>query len=274
MGDLHEDSMFQANRHSEQQQPGNTSGVPMQLMRLRQRLEDQRVSDESLEERLNQGVELLRAFPGLTGKEAVVAGISMEVSISPAENVERFFEQLRQSLDKNQWVERQLAILADIEEAQEQGESIQKQSLPGVRYKPDVLPKSSFRSILSSDNQYILVGKGGARNDELTLSVARREDTFLHVKGYTGAHVILPYEASEISKQTFLEACQLAMHYSKAREQSQVEMTVALCKDITKEPDAPAGRVQVHRSQTYTVCRDPQVLARAMKQSRSTPFTP
>lgn len=260
-------------QHVPPESSSELSSVQLNLLRAAEKLQTQQEQLPDTTLLVQQGIELLKAFPTLRGNETSVAGMQRDTKISPAEEVERFFEQLRDLLSKKVWITETQQEIQELQRRLEAGEILTRGDLPGLNYKPSILPKSSFRSVVSSDGQFILVGKGGARNDHLTLTVAEGEHIFLHVKDYTGAHVILPYQRQAITETTMREACQLALHYSKAREQSSVQMSVACCSDIVKDKGAPDGRVRLLKEEVLSVDRDPVLLATAMTCSRTIPYT-
>jgi predicted ribosome quality control (RQC) complex YloA/Tae2 family protein len=82
-----------------------------------------------------------------------------------------------------------------------------------------------YRSFLGTGGVRILVGRGAAHNDALTFRIARPHDLWLHAKGRTGAHVIVPLEkASTCPAEVLVDAAHLAAHFSDARGEPIVEV--------------------------------------------------
>ena len=79
-------------------------------------------------------------------------------------------------------------------------------------------PRPPYRSFRSLAGLPILVGRGAAQNDALTLRVARGNDLWLHARGLAGAHVVVRLEKGRAPDQeTLLDAAHLAVHFSDAR---------------------------------------------------------
>jgi len=77
-------------------------------------------------------------------------------------------------------------------------------------------PRKGYRTFVSVTGAPLLVGKGGADNDELTLRVARPHDHFFHAKDATGAHVIAvaPNRSAPLDARVLVEGALLAAHFS------------------------------------------------------------
>lgn len=102
----------------------------------------------------------------------------------------------------------------------------------------------------------ILVGKGARENDELTFRVARPRDLWLHASGYAGSHVVIrmPEGVDEAPGAVIERAAELAAWHSKARE-ARGKVVVHLCRaeDVRKRRGAPAGQVELKRSESVRV---------------------
>ena len=100
------------------------------------------------------------------------------------------------------------------------------------------------------DGFEVLIGRGARENDELTLRIASPRDTWLHVAGFAGSHVVIRRpEGSEEPPRSVLErAAELAAWNSKAREAGgKVEVHVCRVADVSKPRGFAAGKVQLKR---------------------------
>src|SRR6202023_958055 len=80
-----------------------------------------------------------------------------------------------------------------------------------------------FRVFHGARAARILVGRGAAHNDELTFHVAKPHDLWLHAKGRTGAHVIVPLsKGASCPPDLLADAAHLAAHFSDARAEATV----------------------------------------------------
>ncbi len=99
------------------------------------------------------------------------------------------------------------------------------------------------------DGWEILVGRSSQDNDYLSLKVAAKRDTWLHVGGGTpGSHVVIRNPDNQDVPREILEAAaQLAAWYSKSRGAPRAEVHYCKAADVSKVRGAPAGQVQIKR---------------------------
>jgi len=96
----------------------------------------------------------------------------------------------------------------------------------------------------------ILVGKGAADNDRLTLEVADPDDLWLHVAEWSGSHVVIrvPEGAGEPPHDVIRLAARLAAWHSKARgAKGKIEVHLCRAGDVRKPRGFAPGKVQLSR---------------------------
>jgi len=143
-----------------------------------------------------------------------------------------------------------------------------KAAAPARRNKPPT--RVSYRLFLSSGGARILVGKGAADNDTLTLTVARPHDHWLHVRGVAGSHVVVPLEKSAaIGQELLLDASHLAAHFSKVRGEPLVEIAHTPRRFVRKPKGAAPGSVNVDRERVFVLRVDAERLARLLASERT-----
>lgn len=103
----------------------------------------------------------------------------------------------------------------------------------------------------SSEGTSIFVGKNNLQNDYLTMRFAHKNDIWLHVKNFPGAHVII--RGHNPSLETLTEAALLAAYYSKARSSSQVAVDYTQVKHVKKIAGAKLGEVNYEHQKTIYV---------------------
>ncbi len=117
----------------------------------------------------------------------------------------------------------------------------------------------------TSDGLEIWVGKNDEGNDLLTTRLARGHDLFFHLEGNPGSHVILRTEGREDAPQeSILEAAELAVQFSKARNATRASVHIAPIKNVSKPSGAKPGLVYVTRGRTLQLRRDPARLERIL----------
>ncbi|MDJ0521343.1 MAG: NFACT RNA binding domain-containing protein [Planctomycetota bacterium] len=123
-------------------------------------------------------------------------------------------------------------------------------------------PWHTFRS---ADGWRILVGRDARGNDELTLREARPGDLFLHVRGATGSHVVVPTPRGKtVPRDTLLDAAELACHFSERRAADHNEVDHTPRRYVRKPKGAAPGLVRLERSKTLSLRRDETRRARLL----------
>jgi predicted ribosome quality control (RQC) complex YloA/Tae2 family protein len=132
-------------------------------------------------------------------------------------------------------------------------------AVPGQRKElPGRLQPRRFRT---SDGLEIWVGRSDEGNDFLTTRLARGNDLFFHLEGYPGSHVILRTEGRPDPPSTsVLEACELAVHFSRLKAAGRADVHVAPVKSVRKPRGAKPGLVYVTGGKTVHIRRDPKRL--------------
>jgi predicted ribosome quality control (RQC) complex YloA/Tae2 family protein len=118
-----------------------------------------------------------------------------------------------------------------------------------------------YRKFLGRAGNPILVGRDAARNDELTLHVARPRDLWLHVKGWAGAHVVVPLEkGASCPAEVLVQAAHLAAHFSAARTETIVEVTYAPRRFVRKPRRSAPGAVVVDREKVLVLRKEDAII--------------
>lgn len=108
----------------------------------------------------------------------------------------------------------------------------------------------------SSEGVEILVGRDDASNDELTFSVGRSNDVWLHVAGSPGSHVVLACagrKGAAPDRQSLREAAALAAWHSKMRRGGRVAVHWCRVRDVRKPRGARPGSVVLRNEQKIQV---------------------
>lgn len=135
-----------------------------------------------------------------------------------------------------------------------------------VRLGKQEIPRRLLpRRYRSSDGLEIWVGRSDEGNDLLTTRLARGNDLFFHVQATPGSHVILRTGGkTDPPSESLLEACELAVHASRQRNASRVDVCVAPVKQVRKPKGAKPGLVLVTGGKTVHLRRDPRRLQRVL----------
>jgi predicted ribosome quality control (RQC) complex YloA/Tae2 family protein len=115
-----------------------------------------------------------------------------------------------------------------------------------------------YRTFLARSGRTILVGKGAASNDTLTLRVGRPHDLWLHAKERTGAHVIVVLDRGHsCPAEDLVDAAHLAAHFSDARDEAVVDVQYTQRRYLRKPKGSPPGFVVVDREKVLVLRVDP-----------------
>ena len=111
------------------------------------------------------------------------------------------------------------------------------------------------------------VGRSAADNDALTLKHAGPNDLWLHVRGRKGSHVVVPLGRGEDpTPDVLVDAAHLAVHFSEASGEDDVEVTYTRRKYVRKPKGAAPGAVIVTREKTLMLRLDEARLKRLLDQ--------
>jgi predicted ribosome quality control (RQC) complex YloA/Tae2 family protein len=190
--------------------------------------------------------------------------VALDPALPPQANMERYYRRYRRIVESAARVaaraaevrgraEALRALLAELDlagrgdldrlerEARRLGGGPRPAPAPRRRGEEPAPPYRSFRSLAGAA---ILVGRGPAENDALTVRVARGNDLWLHARGVPGAHVVVRLEKGRAPDQeTLLDAAHLAVHFSGARGAPQAEVAATRAKYVRKARGAAPGAV-------------------------------
>ena len=125
----------------------------------------------------------------------------------------------------------------------------------------------AFRTFVARSGKKILVGKGAADNDTLTLKIAKPHDLWLHAKDRTGAHVIVPLvKAQTCPAEDLVDAAHLAAHFSDARDEKAVDVQYTPKRYLRKPKGSAVGAVVVDREKVLALRFDPALLRQLLER--------
>ena len=136
-----------------------------------------------------------------------------------------------------------------------------ERELAGRRFPARLAP----RRYRTANDLEIWVGRSDAGNDFLSTKLARGRDLFFHLDGAPGSHVILRTEGRvDPPSEAVLDACELAVHFSKQREATRADVHVVPIANVRKPRGAKPGLVTVHGGKTVHLRRTPTRLERVL----------
>ncbi len=103
---------------------------------------------------------------------------------------------------------------------------------PAGRGVPRRLEPRRYRTAAGLE---IWVGRSDAGNDHLTTRLARGRDLFVHLEGSPGSHVLLRTGGrSDPPAEAVLDACELAVHFSRHRNATRADVHVVPIRNVRK----------------------------------------
>jgi hypothetical protein len=131
----------------------------------------------------------------------------------------------------------------------------------GAKAKAAAGRRVPYRTFVARSGKKVLVGKGAADNDALTLKVAKPGDLWLHAKDRTGAHVVVPLEKGQTCPaEDLVDAAHLAAHFSDARDEKAVDVQYTPRRYLRKPKGSAPGAVVVDREKVLPLRFDVALL--------------
>ncbi|WP_437618807.1 NFACT RNA binding domain-containing protein [Sorangium sp. So ce1151] len=126
-------------------------------------------------------------------------------------------------------------------------------------------PRLPFHAFRSASGAAILVGRGAADNDALTTKHARPHDLWLHAKGVSGSHVVVPLpKGASCPADVLVDAATLAAHFSDARGEVVCEVSYVQRRHVRKPRGAAPGAVTYDREKVIAVRVEAERLSRLL----------
>ncbi len=212
--------------------------------------------------------------------------LALDPALPPRANMERLYRRYRRIAESAARVEARAeevrvrlsateALLAELDGASQEvlprleREARKLGAAPRVQRQPrrrDEEPAAPYRSYRSVAGLSILVGRGAAENDQLTVRIAKGNDVWLHARGRTGAHVVLRLAKGRAPDQeSLLDAAHLAAHFSDARGEAAPEVVYTRAKHVRKVKGSAPGAVTFSQEKGMALRVEPSRLARLLQ---------
>lgn len=174
----------------------------------------------------------------------------------------------QQEIDYFETMELQLEQ-ASLQDAQEIREELSKGGY--VKAKKARIRKKKKQElphfeIFEFEDTLIYVGKNNLQNDYVTWKLAKKQDTWLHVKDLHGSHVIIT--SSEPNEELLRNAAMLAAWYSQGRFSSSVPVNYCLVRQLKKIPGNKGSFVSLSNYKTIYIDPQPESIQRLIDEHR------
>ncbi len=204
-----------------------------------------------------------------TGK---TVSIMIDPKLSSHENAEKYYTQYKKAVSGSEQLEHDIEISKrQIEKLKSQYEAMQKEQNPVkieqmLRHdsKPVQQQKKTHPGLdYTVNGWYILVGRDANENDELLRRHVRGEDMWLHVRDFPGGYVFIKHKKEKtIPLDILLDAANLAVYYSKARNTGKTDLYYTKVKYLRRAKNGPKGLVIPTQEKNLCITPDKERLSR------------
>ncbi|MBN2652144.1 MAG: NFACT family protein [Spirochaetales bacterium] len=112
----------------------------------------------------------------------------------------------------------------------------------------------------------ILVGRNSKENDKLLRSQAKGNDYWFHVRDFPGGYVFVKNQKEKTPPlEVMLDACNLAIHYSKAKSNGEADLYYTQVKYLRRVKDGRQGLVIPTQEKNMHVTYDEMRVKRLLK---------
>ncbi len=215
--------------------------------------------------------------------------IALDPKLSPVANMEKMFNKAKRLIRAVEQIEnRLLAAMSEMEMLDEmaseihdadpiQIEKIKARLIRRYPFLNRIAEKNArepqkripYREFFIGHSHLARVGRSARENDVLTLRHARPNDLWLHVRGETGSHVVVPMGRNENpTPELLVDAAHLAAHFSKLKNDADVEVLYTRRRYVQKPKGAPPGAVRLIREKTIFLKIEPDKLRNILNPSK------
>jgi len=208
--------------------------------------------------------------------------IELDPALSPSENAEKYFQKYRKAKSGLVFIEREIRSmekkLEDILRTSEDLKTsndiefiekvIKSHPAPGKQQKsmdkaPDETPGLRFTSARFT----LLVGRNAKESDALLRHHVKGNDYWLHSRDYPGGYVFIKaIKDKSIPLETLLDAGNLAVHYSKAKNTETADLYYTQVKYLRRAKHGKLGTVIPTQEKNLTVTFDEKRLKGLLNQ--------
>ena len=179
--------------------------------------------------------------------------ISVDSKKTAQENAAEYYKNYKKAQSGTEELEHDIQIAKlQLQKLEKQYEEIKKEKNPvkiEQLLRKDSTPKQKIKKNhpgldYTINGWYILVGRDANENDELLRHHVRGEDLWLHVRDFSGGYVFIKARKGKtVPLEILLDAANLAVHYSKARNNTKVDLYYTHVKYLRRAKNGPKGLV-------------------------------
>ena len=199
----------------------------------------------------------------------IKVSIELDSKSTPQENAERYFKLYRKAKRSGEHHSRRLQDTKEEQEWLDQAELSLEEAVSGddlyqvqleletagmlkqtkgqLGRRQSVRPEDQLYKTVTPDGWQLFWGKNSRTNDHVSRHMTGPQDLWFHAKGMPGSHLVLKCgdSADKVSEEDLHYAAAFAAGYSKGKDDSKVEVIIALGRDVKKPKGARPGLVTV-----------------------------
>ena len=199
--------------------------------------------------------------------------IPMDETMSPSRNAKKYFEKYNKEKNMEKMSAKlidelmvELSYLNSVKDlldisddpkivAEIREELIENKYISEPQTKKKKIQQSVSKPLefTSSDGFLILCGRNNRQNDELTLKIAHKNDTWLHIRDIPGCHTIIRCDGNPVPDVTLHEAALIAAHYSKDKNNTKASVDYTNVRYVKKPSGSKPGMVIYDNFKTVIV---------------------
>jgi len=209
--------------------------------------------------------------------------IYLDSTLSPGENSEKLFIKykkaktgLKNIIEEINNLKKNLENLKKVKEELQKAVSPEKELLKlkeylaGVPKQIQLKEKEKIPGLqFTSGNFTIFAGRTAAENDLLLRKYVRGNDYWLHARDYPGGYIFIKLiKGKSIPLETLLDAGNLAVFFSKAKNSGKADLYYTQVKHLRRAKDSKKGTVLPTNEKNLSISIDEKRLNRLLGRNR------
>jgi predicted ribosome quality control (RQC) complex YloA/Tae2 family protein len=202
-----------------------------------------------------------------------VIRIELDPTTSAAENAQAYYDRAKRAEESAAYLDSSAtALRSQLERIRARLASLEHLDLPELRELAEELEQRRKQDRgtsplpgleFESQGFRILVGRNARENDQLLRRGTRGNDWWLHTRDYPGGYVFIRNRAGKsIPLDVLLDAGNLALFFSKARQAGKADLYYTQVKYLRRAKDGPQGLVLPTQEKNLAVDLDQERLSR------------
>ena len=213
------------------------------------------------------------------GKDVV---ISLDKSLTPGANVQALYDRYQKAKGaysnaveekkrlENEYQAIEARFNKALEDTGDEEANIRKLKSILDKTAPAVQVQEGPGIRTTSGGFQIIAGRNAKENDELLRHYVKGNDMWLHTRDFPGGYVFIKFRRDKsIPLEVLLDAANIAVLYSKARNSSSVDLYYTQVKYLRRAKDGKTGLVLPTQEKNLTIKPEPQRIARLLPKEET-----